>query len=59
MQRLGKQASTIETVFYGVRSVTVAMQWFGKHASIIEALFLRGPYREVIYKAVEGSAVDC
>jgi hypothetical protein len=37
-QRLGKQTST-ETVFYGDRAVTVAMQWFGKHFSTIEAVF--------------------
>jgi hypothetical protein len=33
-QRLGKQASRIETVFCGVRAATVAMQLFGKHATI-------------------------
>jgi hypothetical protein len=38
-QRLGKQISIIKTVFYGVRTATVAMQWFGKHVSTIEAVF--------------------
>jgi hypothetical protein len=38
-QRLGKQASTIETVFYVVRAATVATQWCGKHASTTEAVF--------------------
>jgi hypothetical protein len=41
-QRLGKQTSTIETVFYGVRAATVAMQWFGKHVSKMEAVFSAG-----------------
>jgi hypothetical protein len=28
-----------QTVFYEVRAATVAMQWFGKHVSTIEAVF--------------------
>jgi hypothetical protein len=35
-QRLGKQTSTIESVFYGIRAAAVAMQWFGKHVSTME-----------------------
>jgi hypothetical protein len=38
-QRLGKQTSITESVFYGVRTATVAMQWFGKHVSTIETAF--------------------
>jgi endonuclease/exonuclease/phosphatase family metal-dependent hydrolase len=32
-----------QTVFYGVRAATVAMQWFGKHVSTREAVFSVGP----------------
>jgi hypothetical protein len=28
-----------ESVFYVVRAATIAMQWFGKHVSKIEAVF--------------------
>jgi hypothetical protein len=42
-QRLGKQNLNItETVFYGVRAATVAMQWFGKHVSTMEDGVFRG-----------------
>jgi hypothetical protein len=38
-EHLGKQISTIEIVFYGVRATTVAMQLFGKHVATVEAVF--------------------
>jgi hypothetical protein len=31
-----------QTVFYGVRAATVAMQWFGKHVSTMEYDIFRG-----------------
>jgi hypothetical protein len=31
-----KNLNNRETVFYGVRAATVAMQWFGKHVSTME-----------------------
>jgi hypothetical protein len=37
-----------QIVFYGVRAATVAMQWFSKHVSTIEAVF---PWKGVILKA--------
>jgi hypothetical protein len=41
-QWLGKRTSTIETDFYAVRAVTVAMQWLGKHVSKVDAVFSAG-----------------
>jgi hypothetical protein len=41
-QSLGKQTSTIESVFYGLPAVTVAMQWFSKHISTMEDGVFRG-----------------
>jgi hypothetical protein len=38
-QRLGKQASTIERLFYGARTPAIAVQWFGKHATTIKTVF--------------------
>jgi hypothetical protein len=32
-----------ETGFYGIRAATVAMKWFGKHVSTIDAVFSVGP----------------
>jgi hypothetical protein len=34
-----KNLNNRKNVFYVVRAVTVAMQWFGKHVSTIEAVF--------------------
>jgi hypothetical protein len=65
-QWLSKQASNNRvTVFCGVSATTIGMQWFGKHASTIEAVFSAWSVRRIYlennrrYKAVEGSVVEC
>jgi hypothetical protein len=39
-----------QTVFYGVRAATVAMQWFGKHVSTLEAVFSVGSVQKSYLK---------
>jgi hypothetical protein len=47
-----------ESVFCGVRAAIVAMQWFGKHVSTIEAVLSAGPCRGVILKQTAYSDSD-
>jgi hypothetical protein len=63
-QRLSKQASTIETVFYGIRAASVTMPWFGKHATTDTLLSAWSVARNYLEdnrrcKADEGSVVGC
>jgi hypothetical protein len=44
------------TVFYGVRAASVAMQWFGKHVSNIEAVFRGVRAKELSQTALQFSS---